>query len=226
MLASILDLIYPNLCLGCGKDLPKNIEHICLHCRASLPISDCVDIKDNPFEKLFWGRVEIVAGCYFLVFDKNNITQRLMHQLKYRGQKELGITLGKICALHWREKSIFENIDVIVPVPIHKKKKEIRGYNQSEYIAKGVSDILNIQLDSTSLVKELHTTSQTRKKRWERWQNVHSTFRLKDKSALINKNILLIDDVVTTGSTIEASVNALQKENISSVKIITLAASL
>jgi ComF family protein len=226
MFAYILDLIYPNLCLSCGKDLPKDIEHICLSCRLSLPISDSIDVKGNSFEKLFLGRVEVLAACYFLVFEKNNITQSLIHNLKYKGQKELGVTLGKLCALYWQNKSFFKNIDVVVPIPIHKKKKEIRGYNQSEYLAKGISEVLGLQLDSNSLIKEVHTSSQTRKKRWERWQNVESTFRVSDGTSFTNKNILLVDDVVTTGATLEASVQALQKAEASTVKIITLAASL
>ena len=197
-------LFFPRHCSACGRALLKKENLICLPCISSLPYTNAHLEKDNAVERIFWGRIKVERAFAMLYFQKKGKVQNLMHELKYNGKKELGIVLGDLYGTQLLNYSNFKHIDLIIPVPIHHKKKVMRGYNQSDFIAQGLSERLKIHTSQTSVEKRIHTQSQTNKNRFERWENVSSTFEVVDKEALENKHILLIDDVLTTGSTIEA----------------------
>lgn len=168
-------------------------------------------------EQLFWGKVEIEHAAALYHFSKSSRLQQVIHQLKYKGRKDIGFTLGKLLGKELSQSSLYQNIDIIIPVPLYKKKKNKRGYNQSEEIAKGVSEEMNVPLNTSILIRKAFTTTQTRKKRFERWENVKEVFTIQNLSTLKNKHILLIDDVCTTGSTLVAC--AEQLSTIDNVRI-------
>ncbi len=137
------------------------------------------------------------------------MVQRLIHQLKYKGNYEIGVFLGKLCGSKLKDSEYFNTADVIIPVPLHWKKVKKRGYNQSEMFAKGLSKIMGAELNTTVLSRKVHTETQTRKSRQERWKNVSDVFELSAPGQLTGKHILLVDDVITTGATLEASATRL-----------------
>jgi len=204
MLNEVVSLLFPKTCDACGLAMNKQLEQICTACRMNLPQTNAHLSKNNPFEKLFWGRIELNKATAFFKFESKGGVQRLIHNLKYEGVKEIGHTLGKFSAQHLNQSSFFDSIDAIVPIPIHEKKEKVRGYNQSHFIADGISEILDIPAIKNAVKKEIHTESQTRKSRYNRWKNVKTTFKVTDSDVLKNKHLLLVDDVVTTGSTVEA----------------------
>ncbi len=211
MLNSLIDLFFPKICYACGDSIESSVKEVCVNCRHQLPRVHVHLYKENPIDKIFWGRIKLEKSTAFIRFQKGGKIQNVLHALKYKGIKSVGITLGEMAALEIQESGFFEDIDLMVPIPIHHIKRKKRGYNQSELIANGISNITEMEVNSVVLKKVLNTQSQTRKKRIERWENVNSTFRISDKESLKNKHILMIDDVVTTGATIEAVANELNK---------------
>jgi ComF family protein len=215
-------LFYPRICAGCNNLLYKNEEMICTNCIISLPKTNYHTDPENETAKIFWGRKQIENASSYLYFRKGGIVQRLLHKLKYKGEKEIGLFLGKLIGYEIINTP-FCDADIIVPVPLHKKKLAKRGYNQSEIIAKGISEVLNKPVVTDSLKRVFEKTSQTSKHRYDRWLNVNEIFEIKCAEGLANKHILLVDDVVTTGATIEACVEALQKCENTKISIITVA---
>lgn len=211
MIGSVFQLFYPKICFACGKPMNKTFKHICLQCRHALPRTEAYERAENPIHKLFWGRLPLERATAFLQFQKSGKVQRLIHQFKYKGVKEIGNTLGEMAGYELNETGFFEGIDCIVPVPIHKLKLKKRGYNQSHFIAEGIAEALEIPADFDLIAKEINTESQTRKSRFKRWQNVDASFKLQpDKIPDYRaKHILMVDDVLTTGSTLEACGNQL-----------------
>lgn len=218
-----LDLLYPNLCLICGNNLLRNENHICLSCLNAIPKTNFHLITENPIEKRFWGKVPVYRGTAFFFFQKGSPFQKLLHALKYKGNKEIGEVLGKYAAVDLLDSPDFSSIDVIIPVPLHRKKFISRGYNQSEWIGKGLSQILEKPQDTTSLRRLQENTTQTKKSVFERYENTEGIFELSDKTTLIGKHVLLIDDVLTTGSTLEACIRALLETEGIKISIFTLA---
>ena len=177
---------------------------------------------ENPVSQLFWGRTKLEYATGFFTFSKGSKYQTMMHKFKYHGNKEIGYVLGKSFGNQLRN-SVFNQIDVIIPVPLHKSKLKKRGYNQSEWIAKGLSESLHKPLDVKSFIRSVATETQTRKSRFERWRNVENIFKITKENNLRGKHVLLVDDVVTTGSTLEACANAILKIKDTKVSIATLA---
>jgi len=223
LIKDFLALIFPHVCVACGKPLYKTENCICMLCIYHLPKTNFHLDKENPIAKIFWGRVEIVAAASYYSFTKGGKVQHLIHQLKYKGQKEIGVTLGKLYGIELKESVDFQKVDLIIPVPLHKNKLRKRGYNQSESIAEGLSKGMGIPTNFKSLVRAVASESQTRKSRFNRWKNVESVFQVKDEHPLIGKHILLVDDVITTGSTLEACAQTLIKIPGVSVSVVTLA---
>lgn len=203
--------------------MPQKLENICMPCRGDLARLNILDFESNLIQQIFWGRVELIQATAFLFFEKNGKIQKLLHYLKYKSIKEIGTTLGEMAALELSSTPFFESIDLIIPVPIHKLKKQKRGYNQSNYIAKGISNITELLVDDTNAIKNLNTSSQTKKNRYERYKNVTNTFSILRKNDLKNKHILIVDDVVTTGATIEAFANELTKIEGVQLSLLTIA---
>lgn len=200
----LLHLFYPHLCLGCGSDLYKKKEWLCISCLHHLPHTQFQHIPNNPSEKIFTGRLSLYAAHSEFYFSKGQVVQRLIHQLKYKRQKDLGIFLGELMGISLKNSDRFSNIEAIVPLPIHKKKQKERGYNQSFLLAKGISNITQWPVLENVIIRKSHTTSQTHQQRFQRWQNTYGDFEVMNKASLIKKNILLVDDVITTGATLEA----------------------
>ena len=202
-------LIYPNNCLACGNNLFRNEHIICTSCLFHLPKTNYHLENDNPISQTFWGRTKIntAAACYF--FTKAGKVQHLVHQLKYKGKKEVGIYIGELYGKELMNTQSFGKTDVIIPVPLHPKKEKKRGFNQSEVFAIGLSSSMNVPIDTSSLIRVFASETQTKKTRFKRWENVKEIFSLQDAEKLKNKHILLVDDVITTGATIEACANLL-----------------
>jgi ComF family protein len=204
-----ISLFYPQVCLHCGNSLYKDEELICTFCRYKLPKTNYHLLKNNPVSKVFWGRATIESAAAFLFFTKGGMVQDLLHQLKYKGKKELGVLLGKLFAYELKKSILFDGIQTIIPVPLHPRKQGLRGFNQSEQISLGISQVLKLEMDTKSLIRKRFTSSQTRKNRYDRWLNVGDMFEVTNKEKLHEKHILLVDDVITTGATLEGCAQAL-----------------
>jgi ComF family protein len=178
--------------------------------------------ENNPVAKLFWGRTKVEFATAFFHFNKGSKYQGMMHKFKYHNCKEIGFVLGKYFGTSIKDSN-FNKIDIIIPVPLHKSKLKKRGYNQSEWIAKGMSESLSKPIDSNTLIRKIATETQTRKSRFERWKNVDNIFGIQNADHIKGKHILLVDDVVTTGSTLEACANAILEIENTKVSIATLA---
>lgn len=211
MLVDFFNLIYPRLCSACSQPLLKNEELLCIKCQYSLPKTNFHNHKENDVSKLFWGRIPIETAAAYYRFSKKSKVQHLLHQLKYKDNKEIGRLVGKLYGYELKTSPHFQEIDVIIPVPLHPKKLKIRGYNQSEWIAKGLSESMKTPLNNTDLYRTEHSQSQTKKGRYNRWENVGSIFAVKNENELKGKSIMLVDDVITTGATIEACATPLQQ---------------
>ncbi len=207
------NLIFPNSCLACEKELSRFENHICSFCMADLSLTNFhLFTEPTPTDKLFWGRVEISATYSHLFFEKTKSSQTILFNLKYKNQPELGVYFGRMIGENLRKMSAFSSFDVLIPVPLHHKKEYIRGYNQSEVLAIGMAEKLNVNLDKTTITRAKHSDSQTKKSRFQRWDNVNEIFKISNK---INsyKHIVLVDDVITTGSTLESIIHAIRKKN-------------
>ena len=218
-----ISLIYPKICLGCNNPLLKHEQCICSICQFHIPKTNHFKTRDNNLQKLFWGKVQLNHAAALYEFVKDSPLQKMIHALKYEENKEVGIYLGKQIAYEIGESVFLKNIDYIITVPLHPKKEKLRGYNQSMCIAKGIQEIMKTEIDSTTLQRTVDTESQTKKNKYSRWENVGEVFQITDEEKLKNKHILVIDDVVTTGSTLESCVSILQQIKGIKVSIVTIA---
>ena len=219
----LIDLMFPDLCVVCGRNLLRNEHQLCLLCFHDIPKTNYHLINENPVEKRFWGKVPVYRATAYFFFQKGSSFQKLLHLLKYKGNKELGELMGKYAAIDLLDSPDFTTIDLIIPVPLHPIKYKLRGYNQSEWIGRGLSTILNKPIDTTSIIRVRENATQTKKTVYERYENTEGIFELNDKIALIGKHVLLVDDVLTTGSTLEACVQALLQTPEIKISIFTLA---
>ena len=208
-LNDFLELFFPRICLVCGNNLLNEEELVCLQCLHELPRTNFHMEERNPVAEIFYGRVQLEAATSFFFFSKGSPYQKLIHALKYKGIKETGILLGKHFAIDLEKSPLFASVDIICPVPLHPKKEKKRGYNQSEFIAHGIAGRMGKPVSTGNLARLIYTDSQTRKGRYERWENVEGIFGLNKPEEFESKHILLIDDVLTTGSTLEACASAI-----------------
>ena len=213
-----MSLIFPRLCLACENPLPHGEPFICLDCQLTLPQTDFHEHKKNIFTEKFVGRIPLEAGAALFYFTKKSKTQHLIHQIKYADKREAGMALGRFLGQKLVQSPHFQGIDYILPVPLHEKKKILRGYNQAEVFADGLSDIMNIPVEKKILIKIKKTDSQTRKSRLERLKNTEDVFHLTNPSVLEGKSILIVDDVLTSGATLEACALAIL-DKVENVKI-------
>jgi len=223
ILNDFINLIYPKVCAVCGESLLSHENGICTHCLYNLPKTDFIDDKDNPVNMLFRGRVLVENATSYFKYTKGSDYRHLIYKLKYEGQKEVGYELGKRLGRDISDSECFDAPDIIVPIPLHKRRLRERGYNQSEIIARGISEVIDIPVDTQSVYRAVYTQSQTNRSRYERWENVREIFKVKDETNLINKHILLVDDLVTTGSTLEACATTILEVEGTRVSIATLA---
>jgi len=208
MIKDLLYLFYPVYCPACNRPLWRHEKGICMSCFYNLPRTHYHVFRDNPLEQLFWGRVKLANASAYFFFQRPSIFQEIIHSLKYNGNKAVGEFLGK--QLAEENRSLFADADLVMPVPLHPKKLKTRGYNQSEIIARSIAETLNIPLCTDALIRTWHSESQTKKGKTDRWLNVEDAFQLADSSRITNKKILLVDDVITTGATIEACAKVLE----------------
>ncbi|CAN5188825.1 ComF family protein [soil metagenome] len=203
-LHDFVGLFFPSLCCVCEEHLVKGEHLLCLTCYHDLPFTDFHLLPDNVIAKRFWGRVNIESATSLLHFQKGNKVQQLVHQLKYTGREDVGIYLGEMMGKQLKESDTFKDVGLVVPVPLHWRKHLIRGYNQSACFGEGIASAMGVESNPQLLRRAAYTQTQTKKTREERWHNVKDVFALHNAAQYQGKHILLVDDVVTTGATLEA----------------------
>ena len=217
ILNHLINLFYPRVCPACGNLLIQGEETVCLSCRYLLPKTHYENNPENPLAQMFWGQVDFHAVTAEYFFSKTGKVQHLLHQLKYLGNKDAGYFLGQQLGESIKNAELFQGIDYLVPIPLHPKKEHLRGYNQSFVIAQGIEEKTKIAIARDCLVRKVFTSTQTKKSREERWNNVKDIFEIQNKDKYKGKHLLLIDDVLTTGATLLAAGKTLSQ--ISDIKI-------
>jgi len=221
--ADFVSLLFPELCQACGESLVTGENLLCINCRYNLPFTDFHLKADNMVAQQFWGKINLEAAYAMCYFTKGGKMQHLMHQFKYKGIQNIGNLLGNIAAEQLIKNPVFNSADIIIPVPLHKSRLRKRGYNQSACFAAGLSEKMDIPVDEDNLVRVRATETQTHRSRFSRFENMQEVFALTNPDTLINKHILLVDDVVTTGSTLEACGTELLKVEGLKLSIATIA---
>lgn len=217
------DLIFPNTCVCCGRPLVNQEKVLCLKCNISMPRTNFHLIPNNPVEQIFWGRARVESAAAYFFYSKGSVYKNILHHLKYKNREDIGYVIGKMYGSELKNADFFDSVNCAVPVPLHPKKERKRGYNQSLAIAQGLALSLGIDVNTTSLYRKFYNETQTKRGRFERWENVGSLFAVRNEQELAGKHLLLVDDVVTTGATLEACINALQTVPDIKISVVTLA---
>ena len=220
-ISDLIDLIFPRHCCVCGETLSRQERDICLNCLYTLPKIEPHHKKE--IEQIFWGKIDIERAASFMYYRKGSPYNALMHKLKYKDAPEVGTRLAEMAAKELMDCGFFNGITRIVPLPLSKKKLRKRGYNQSEYIAMGLSDITGISVDNSLVKRDIANETQTHKNRDARWENVKDIFSVNGNFSLEDEHVLLVDDILTTGATICSCAATLQKECGCKISIFTLA---
>jgi len=223
ILYAFFTLIYPQTCCACRGVLVSGERHLCGFCRVAMPRTGFCQHLDNPLVRRFWGRVQIETGTALYFFQKGGRVQQAIHQFKYRGNLKLGLYLGHLLGLSVKKSPHYRDLHLMIPVPLHPAKARARGFNQSEVICRGLAEALQIPSRPDLLVRLEETGTQTKKDRFHRWENVSEVFQVTDETQLVNQHVLLVDDVVTTGATLEACAQRLLEVPGVKVWIATLA---
>lgn len=223
MLNSLINLFFPKVCFICKLQLTDFEAYICTTCRHNLPVTNFHANQDDSIKKLLYGRAKIENGTALLRFEKKGNVQQLMHQLKYRDQQVIGVFLGDWLGEELSKNEGYKNIDLVIPVPLHKKKLRTRGYNQVTKFGQQIAKAMQIQYVDNVLVKTTNTTSQVTKKRFARWNNGEQIFSIKNKEKIKDKHILIVDDIITTGATMEACIQVLNTVDNLKISIATMA---
>jgi ComF family protein len=224
MFQSFIDLIFPRICAGCQQPLQHKEEVICTDCRFELPLTNSHLQVDEKLNKRFMGKVELEYSLAYLKFVKGGKVQRMMHELKYKGNVEVGELLGRMYGSELKENGFSDKFDVILPVPLHSNRLIIRGYNQSDSLAKGLSESLQIEWRNDVLKRGIETETQISKTRLQRYENMKDVFFVDKPEGLLEKRIVIVDDTLTTGATLESCVLALNDVGVKNVSIIAFAA--
>lgn len=222
-LSDLVNLVYPQCCTACGKQLQHEETLICLTCEYDLPQTNYHNDPENPIAKRFWGRIPLAHAVSFLHFSRGGRTQRLLHALKYKGQQDIGMYLGKMYGRILAQQSIFKEVDIILPIPLHPKKQARRGYNQSDSFAQGLSETLGVDWSPTVLERVIFTNTQTKKGVLDRWTNVENIFAVREATLIAGQHVLLVDDVITSGSTMEACAQQILKVEGTRVSVASIA---
>jgi ComF family protein len=211
---SVLHLLFPHVCTGCGSDILNEETEICMRCLEAMPETNFELHSNNPVEKIFWGRLPLEGATAHFYFTKESLMQHFMHQFKYKRNKKLGIQLGRIMGEQILKSGRFE-VDALVPLPLFPAKEKRRGYNQAMLLCEGMAQSMLVPILDKAIIRPQHTETQTKKGRIERWKNMEGKFKLDNPDAIRNKHLLIVDDVVTTGATLEAcGIELLQVENV------------
>jgi ComF family protein len=225
-LRSFISLIFPNCCEACGAVLVQGERVICTTCRYKLPRTNYWKEKGNPVEQVFWGRVQVENACSLFFMGKGSKYRKLLHKLKYNNRPQVGVELGRLLGVELAQSPFYEDVDGIVPIPLHLKRQRVRGYNQSEKIAEGISQSLGKPVLNKVVFRQRYNETQTKKSREERMKNVENVFAVHANklAQLEGKHILLVDDVLTTGATLEACITVIQQVANCKISVATLAA--
>lgn len=218
-LNGFVELFYPRLCVGCGRKLFQDEYFLCVECLSSLPLAQVHESEDNFVEQHLYGRPYIESATTLMVYGKETVPQKIIHEIKYHGAKELAQSMGGMLGRQMKGGR-FSSVDMIVPVPLHPKRLKWRGYNQSEWIAKGLSEELGVPVRTDLVERVVETSTQTNKNAEERWSNVKGIFALRQEvstEGLKDHHLLIVDDVITTGSTLMACAAAFS--HVDNVKI-------
>ncbi|MFC5283115.1 ComF family protein [Pedobacter alpinus] len=221
-ISDFASLVFPKICHACGTSLAQSETHFCTTCIHQLPYTNFHLQPDNKLAKQFWGRVKVASAIAYLYFTKGGKVQNIMHQLKYNKQPQLGVALGKMYGEELKKNQLYQQAEAIIPVPLHPSKLKKRGYNQSETFANGLSEVLGIPVLSGILYRESQKDSQTMQSRSHRFDNMEKVFKANTQTIELN-NVLLVDDTITTGATLEACIIALQDVGITQINIIGIA---
>lgn len=216
---NFLNLFFPDLCVVCNQRLMEGEQHVCTDCLLLLPKTNFHLHPDNRLEQFFAGRIPFKRIAAYAYFVKGGSIQRIIHELKYNHNPKIGNFVGRLCAENIKGSDFVSDIDMLVPVPLHPKRQKERGYNQSLEICKGIAEVTGVPIDSNTLIRKINNTSQTKNSRFDRWENVADIFTLSNLETFKNKHILLVDDVITTGSTIESCAKEILKSEGSSISI-------
>lgn len=222
-LYSFVSLFFPRCCIICSAPLARGEECLCTCCNINLPRTNLHHREENPVEQLFWGKVALERATSYLYYVKGSDLRKILHPLKYTGQKDIGEVMGRYMAAELSLSNFFDGIDVIIPVPLHQKKQQQRGYNQSEWIARGVAAITTLAVNSSCVIRKKNTETQTSKTVFQRWENVDGIFCVTQPALFVGKHILLIDDVITTGATTMACAAAFESIEGIRISVLTLA---
>ena len=223
LLSNFISLFYPKLCITCGEPLVAAESYFCLECFLKLPKTNYHLSPDNRATDRFAGKIPVAKGASWLYYDKGGISQKLIAEIKYRDNRNLGEWMGALLAKDWLASGFFHGIDCLVPVPLHPSKEKKRGFNQSETIALGISQITDIRINTKNVIRKKANETQTKKTLFERWKNTKDLFEVKDIDFFNNKHVLVVDDVLTTGSTLEAVVQSILKAKDVKISILSLA---
>ncbi|MBK0403592.1 ComF family protein [Adhaeribacter sp. BT258] len=224
--SDLLALVYPEFCYACSETLAHGEKMVCTTCRVKLPYTNyhLLPSSDNPLSNRFYGRIEIENALSYLTFVRAGRVQNLLHNLKYRNVPEIGELLGKWYGSELQKSGYQERFDLILPVPLYHRKLKKRGYNQSDRFAKGLSETLEIPWSDKVIKRNIESTTQTKKSRFARWKNVDKVFSVSKPEEIQQKRILLVDDVLTTGATLEACGQELLQNGCKSLSVATIAA--
>lgn len=223
MLKALINLFFPEVCYACLNLLGDNEDTICVDCRNDLPVTNFHFENNDTVKKVLYGRVKIEHATALFRFEKKGLVQQLIHGLKYKNYENIGFILGNWLGNELREIDDYNSIDIVIPVPLHKKKLKKRGYNQVAKFGQQISRALNTEYRDDVLVKITNNKSQSKKGRLARWINSEELFAIKNIESIENKHILLVDDIITTGATLEACSNVLNQAKNVKISIATMA---
>ncbi|MBY0481801.1 MAG: ComF family protein [Chitinophagaceae bacterium] len=204
LLQDFSKLFFPHYCAGCGQDLKNREAILCYRCQQDLPFTNFFDTANNPVEKSFFGRLRLEHAAASFYFTKDSLLQNLLIELKYRNNKAVGFYLGRILGHHLKNAERFKTIDALIALPLHPKKQMIRGYNQARIICEGIKAVWDKPIIDHAVERIIFSNTQTQQNRVNRWQNMEGIFGLKNPSEIQHKHLLLVDDVTTSGATLEA----------------------
>ena len=220
---NLLNVLFPDFCFGCANLLIKNEKTICSKCLHLLPLTRHNQLKESELTRVLKGIIPIEYGFSMLYFNKKGITQNLIHNLKYKNKQNIGTYLGNLYALELQNHEVSKSVDYIIPVPLHKKRLHERGYNQVTTFCNAIGEQLNILVLNNVLIKKEYLKSQTIKNKENRLENNKNAFTIQNYENLNNKHFLLVDDVFTTGATLESCARELLKIENAKVSILTIA---
>lgn len=216
-------LFFPDLCVCCLQPAPSSTEPLCIRCQTDLPYTHFHQEIENPVTERFFGRLHLETGTALFYFEKKGNVQKIIHALKYNNRPDIGRVMGRMLGETLSGSAHFKDLDAVIAIPLHPSRQRKRGYNQSACLGRGVAGVLNVPFYEDAVIRLENTTTQTHKSRLERFRNVEKVFKVSGKQELENKHLLLVDDVLTTGATLEACGTVLLKENGLKLSVATLA---